>query len=74
MRKTKVNLGKLQLLKQTISNLDSSLSDTAKGGAIGLQTKGTYCGYCATDLCSNYCEPSPGDTGCRDCTVCPRTF
>jgi|GEM_PF-2084853 len=73
MKKFKVHVTKLQLLKEKISDL-SGAADAAKGGAIGLQTKATYCGYCESDLCSNYCEPTPGDTGCNDCTVCPRTF
>ena len=76
MKKIKLNVAKLQLNKEKITELTNERA--------GLVIGGTYYAVCAdyTKFCdviiqtgtSIYCVPTGpvGDTGCEDCTVCPR--
>lgn len=70
MKKTKVNVSKLQFRKVNISVLTNEQQQGAQGG-----TAMTIAGPTWTSLValSTICPPpDPGNTGCVDCGVCPR--
>ncbi|WP_118974953.1 hypothetical protein [Taibaiella koreensis] len=79
MKKTKIKAAKLQLNKARIGGLTNTEKTKAFGGATPQWSVDPLGGCFSVSACaSQWCgeEPMPpiGNTGCVDCTVCPRTF
>ncbi|WP_118950118.1 class I lanthipeptide [Taibaiella helva] len=79
MKKIKTHAAKLQLNKKTITNLTRNEKERIQGGAIPTWSVDPLGGcFSVSECASRWCDDEPmppiGNTGCIDCTVCPRTF